>query len=122
MRRLVEFSLEDGNSILVEVEEPELGGLVRASRTDEVITKAKQTLEKSLENVKPAAQFVIAQLRKLHDAPDEIQISFGLKLSAEAGAVLASAGAEANYNVVLKWTKEKKRNTAKSGSTLKEKD
>jgi hypothetical protein len=122
MRRLVEFPLEDGNTILVEVEEPELGGLVRASRTDEVITKAKQTLEKSLENVKPAAQFVIAQLRKLHDAPDEIQISFGLKLSAEAGAVLASAGAEANYNVVLKWTKEKKRTTAKSGSTLKEKD
>ncbi len=107
MKRLVEFPLEDGTTMLVEIEEPDLGGLVKASHADGVIVKAHQTLEKSLEKVKPAAQFVIQQLRKLHDAPDEVQVSFGLKLSADAGAVLASAGAEANYTITLKWVKEK---------------
>lgn len=107
MKRLVEFPLEDGTTMLVEIEEPDQGGLVKASRADDVIVKAQQTLEKSLEKVKPAAQVVIQQLRKLHDAPNEIQVTFGLKLSADAGAVLASAGAEANYTVTLKWVKEK---------------
>jgi hypothetical protein len=93
--------------MLVEIDEPDQGGLVKASLTDDVIVKAHETLEKSLEKVKPAAQYVIEQLRKLHDAPNEIQVAFGLKLSAEAGAVLASASAEANYTVTLKWVKEK---------------
>jgi hypothetical protein len=106
MKRLVEFPLEDGTTMLVEIEEPDQGGLVKASRTSDAIAKAQQTLEKSLEKVQPAAQFVIQQLRKLHDAPDEIQVVFGLKLSAEAGAVLASGGIEANYIVTLKWTKK----------------
>jgi len=113
MKRLVEFPLEDGTSMLVEIEEPDQGGLVKASRSDNVVAKAYQTLEKSLEKVKPAAQFVIQKLRELHDAPDEVQVSFGLKLSAEAGAVLASGGVEANYIVTLKWVKEKEEIKAK---------
>jgi hypothetical protein len=114
MKRLVEFPLEDGTSMLVEIEEPDQGGLVKASRSDDVVAKAHQTLEKSLEKVKPAAQFVIQKLRELHDAPDEVQVSFGLKLSAEAGAVLALDGIEANYIVTLKWVKEKEKIKAKS--------
>jgi hypothetical protein len=107
MKRLVEFPLEDGTKMLVEIEEPDQGGLVMASRSDGIIVKAHETLEKSMEKVKPAAQLVIQQLRKLHDAPDEVQVTFGLKLSAEAGAVLASGGVEANYTVTLKWVKQK---------------
>lgn len=111
MKRLIEFPLEDNTTLLVEVIEPEQGGIVPASRAGEAISKAQQTLEKSLEKVRPAAQFVIKQLRKLHDAPDEIEVAFGLKLSAEAGAVLAAASAEANYAVTLKWVKEKPKKT-----------
>lgn len=114
MKRLVEFPLEDGTTMLVEIDELEQGGLVKASRSDDVITKAHQTLEKSLEKVKPAAQFVIQKLRELHETPDEVQVSFGLKLSAEAGAVLASGGVEANYTVTLKWVKEKEKPKTKT--------
>ncbi len=107
MKRLIEFPLENGECMLVEVDEPEQGGLVQASRSGEVIARAQQTLEDALERVKPAAQSVIEKLRKLNDSPDEVQVSFGLKLSAEAGAVLAAGGIEANYNVTLKWVKNK---------------
>jgi hypothetical protein len=107
MKRLIEFPLEGQESLLVEVDEPIQGGLTKAGLTD-TITKAQHTLEESLEKVKPAAQSIIKKLRKLSDPPDEVEVSFGIKLSAEAGAVLASSGVEANYTVTLKWVKEAK--------------
>ena len=106
MKQLVEFPLQDGTSIIVEVEQPE-GGVVKAARSPgEVVAKAKETLEDALDKIKPAAQSIIAKLRGLQDAPDEIGVEFGIKLSAEAGAFIASAGVEANYKVTLKWSKK----------------
>lgn len=113
MKRLVEFPLEDGTSMLVEVDEPEQDGLERVSRKDPgVIERAQQTLEKSLEKVKPAAQFILEKLRGLHDSPDEIEVTFGLKLNAGSGVILA-AGVEANYTVKLKWVKNTPGNKSK---------
>jgi len=107
MKRLIEFPLEDGTSMMVEVDEPEEDGLTRVSRRDPgVIERAQQTLEKSLDRVKPAAQFIIEKLRGLHDSPDEIEVQFGLKLNAGSGVILA-AGVEANYTVKLKWAKDR---------------
>lgn len=105
MKRLIEFPLEDGTSMLVEVDEPEQDGLERVSAKGS-IEKAQQTFEKSLDKVKPAAQYILEKLRSLHDSPDEIEVTFGLKLNAGSGVILA-AGLEANYTVKLKWNKEK---------------
>ena len=106
MKRLIEFALQDGGTILVEVEEfPDEGGVVKAGRPGEVVTKAKETLEDAIDKILPAAHAVAAKLRGLQDAPDEVSIEFGVKLSAEAGAFIASAGVEANYKVTLKWAK-----------------
>ena len=104
MKRLVEFPLQDGNSVLAEVDEPMPEGVVKAARPGEVAAKAKETLEDALDKIQPAAQAIIAKLRGLPDAPDEIGVEFGIKLSAEAGAFIASAGVEANYKVTLKWS------------------
>ncbi|MFQ6102584.1 MAG: CU044_2847 family protein [Anaerolineae bacterium] len=103
MKRLVEFPLEDGGSILVEVEEAERPGMVPAAAAKGVPEKAQQTFEAALEKVRPAAAVIIKKLRALHDPPDEIEVEFGLKMSAEAGAFVAAAGAEANYKVTLTW-------------------
>ena len=112
MKRLIEFPLQEGGTMLVEVDEPEgfaettmRGGVVKAARPSEIVDKAKDTFEDALDKIKPAAQSIIDKLRELHDAPDEIGVEFGIKLSAEAGAFIASAGVEANYTVTLKWTK-----------------
>ena len=46
MKRLIEFPLEEGGSIVVEVDEPAPeGGVVRAARPGEVAAKAGQTFE-----------------------------------------------------------------------------
>ncbi|HHS97503.1 MAG TPA: hypothetical protein ENK08_06330 [Chloroflexi bacterium] len=107
MKRLIEFPLEDGGTILVEVEMPEGTGMVPAAR-GEVVQRAQQTFEAALEKVRPAAQAIIKKLRALHDPPDEIEVEFGLKMSAEAGAVIAATGVEANYKVTLTWKREAK--------------
>ena len=112
MKCLIEFPLEDGSSIVVEVDEPE-SGVVRAARPGEIAVRASQTFESALEHVKPAAGAIIAKLRGLSDPPDEMTVTFGLKLTAQAGAVVAAAGVEANYMVTLRWQRER----AKRGHT-----
>lgn len=104
MKRLVAFPLEAGGSVIVEVDEPESeGGVVRAARPGEIAETARQTFEAALDKIKPSATVIIAKLRSLSDPPDEMELAFGLKLSASAGAVVASASVEANYTVTLKW-------------------
>ena len=110
MKRLIEFPLEGTDqTILVEVDEPETGGVVRASRGSDTIAKAQKTFEEAMEKVKPAASAIISKIRSLSDSPDEVEVQFGLKLSADSGAFIASAGLEANYSVTLKWKKEEKK-------------
>lgn len=107
MKQLVEFPLEDGGSIVVEVDKPTGdSGRVRSARPDELVEKAKQTLETSLEKIRPAAAAIISKLRTLSEPPDEVGVEFGIKLSADVGVVLASAGAEANYTVTLTWKRK----------------
>ncbi len=108
MKRLIEFPLEGGGSIVVEVEEPEGLGTVPVSRKGAgVPERAQKSFEEALEGIRPAAQVLIAKLRGLHDPPDEIEVEFGLKMNAEAGAIVAAAGVEANYKVKLTWKREK---------------
>src|SRR2546430_14448577 len=94
MKHLVEFPLEEGSSIVVEVDEPELAGTVRAARGD-TLAKAKETLEDALNKVLPATKSVVEKLRGIDNKPDEVEVSFGVKLTTTAGAVIASACAEA---------------------------
>ena len=108
MKRLIEFPLEAGGSIVIEVDEPEPeGGVVRVARPGEVAEQARETFEAALERLKPASNAIIGKLRSLSDPPDEVSVEFGLKMNAQLGAVvIASAGAEANYKVTLTWKRE----------------
>jgi hypothetical protein len=107
LKYLIEFPTEGDSPILVEVDEPEPeGGMVQAARPGQ-ISKASQTFEAALERIKPAAGTIIAKLRSLADPPDEIDVEFGLKLSVEAGAFIASTGTEANLKVRLNWKRRK---------------
>ena len=103
MKHLVEFPLEEGGSIIVEVDETETSGTARAARGD-TLAKARETLEDGLDKVLPAAKSVIEKLQSLDNKPDEIEVTFGIKLNTSLGAVIASATAEANFDVTLRWT------------------
>jgi len=107
MKRLVEFPLEEGGSIVVQIDEPETGGTIRAGR-DETIEKVKDTFEEALNRVLPAAKSVVEKLQRMESRPDEIEVNFGINLSAKAGAFIALASADANFGVTVRWTKPSK--------------
>jgi len=103
MKRLVEFPLEGGGSVLVEVESTSADQLIPASLPGDVATKVAITFESALDKIRPAVGAIISKLRGLVDAPDEVAVEFGIKLSGAAGAIIASANAEANFKVNLTW-------------------
>jgi Trypsin-co-occurring domain 1 len=104
MRRLVEFPLEDGGSVLVQVEADAAGPVTRGLGDRHGVTEqARQTFEQAVARVQPAAQALVGRLRAVADAPEEIGVEFGLELSAEAGAFIAAASSTANFRVTLTW-------------------
>ncbi len=103
MRRLVEFPLEEGGSIVVDIDEPEMGGTVRAGREDK-IEKARETFEDALNKVLPVTKTVLEKIRVMASKPNEIEVTFGINLSTMAGAFIASASAAANFGVTVRWT------------------
>lgn len=103
LKRIVEFPLAQGGSVLAEVETSPSDQLVPASLPSEIAGKAAQTLESAIESIRPAVSAVMGIFRKLSNAPEEIEMEFGIKLSAKLGAILASADGETNYKVTIKW-------------------
>ncbi len=108
MKQLVEFKLADGSTIVVETNEPEPpSGATRAARKPgEVVEEAKHTFEAALDKIHSATESTIVKLRGLSEQPNEITMEFGFNLSAQFGAVIASASAEANYKVTLSWSRK----------------
>ena len=105
MKHLVSFPLEEGGSIVIEVDEPEREGTIRAARGDSIV-KAKETLEEALHKVLPVTKSIVEKIHSMGGKPHEIEITFGIKLSTVAGAVIASASAEANFDITMRWSEQ----------------
>jgi hypothetical protein len=104
-KQLVEFSLEDGSKFLVEVEEPENTAVGRvALPSGRMVAEAKQTFEDAIDRIKPVIASLTTKLKDL--SPEEMEVKFGVKLSAEAGAILTSVGGEVNFEITVKWSKQ----------------
>ena len=105
MKRLVEFPLDQGGSVLVEVDEPSAGPVVRGFGKDQpsLAERTDKTFEEATASVTPAARSLIKRLRSIDDPPDEIGVEFGVRLSAQTGAFIASVAADANFTVSMTW-------------------
>jgi Trypsin-co-occurring domain 1 len=102
MTYLAAMPLENGDSLLIEVDE-DAEGIVAAGRPGEIIATTAMTFEAALDRLRPAAQAIVAKLGSLSERPDEINVEFGIKLSTEAGLVIARASGEATFTVTLQW-------------------
>jgi len=116
--KLVEFPIEGGGTVLVEVADtagdgPVTRGLRPGQAAGRIAEESHHSFEGAVERVQPAAQVLIRRLRAMGDTPDEISIEFGMDLHAEAGAFIAAASAGANFKVTLMW----RRSAVGAGST-----
>ncbi|WP_193782983.1 CU044_2847 family protein [Streptomyces sp. E5N91] len=104
MDGLVEFRTEDGVRVVVEGVEDEDGARL-VSRGDGP-ARAARTFEDSLDGVRAAAASALRVFRDGSLRPDAVELEFGVKLSAEAGAVIAKGSAEGHLVVRLNWSPE----------------
>jgi hypothetical protein len=101
---LVQFTLPDGSSLLVEVDDQE-PGIQRASRGDDLIIQAKHSLDDALDHIQAMATLTLTKLQDLPRRPDDLEVEFGVRLNAEVGAVIAKTQAEGHLKVKLAWRK-----------------
>ena len=102
MDGLVEFKTDDGAVIVVEGVEDESGSRLVA-RADGTV-QAARTFEGSLEGVRAAAESALRVFRDGSLKPDTVEIEFGVKLTAEAGALIAKSAVEGHLVVKLAWS------------------
>ena len=102
MKRIVPFELADGTTIMVEVDEPDTGGAIRAGGQDKSDGRPRN-FEEAWKQIHTATESAIQNLLSLSMRPDSFDMEFGFNLSAQFGAVIAKGTAEATYKVTLHW-------------------
>ncbi|WP_067817607.1 CU044_2847 family protein [Actinomadura kijaniata] len=101
MGKLVRWETDQG-PVVVELSANE-PGFVGVSRIDDVLFEAKGRLEDAMRGVRAAAQTALLGLREGMDRPDQIELEFGVKFNAAAGAVIAKTSMEGQMKVKLTW-------------------
>lgn len=113
MSRYIQFTDQDGSTLLVETDEAEVyseEGTVKAGLNEEVgkaITAAQTSFEQAVDHmIQYNAKAFLQAIRNLsqQDSPESLEVTFGLKVTGEVGnAAIAKGTGEANYTVKLTW-------------------
>ena len=101
MGRFIELEGIDG-TIMVEIDETEIDGLELVKNRDRL-----SSLTSVLTSLIANGKAIIERTREL--APNEFELSFGIKGGFEAGTPiwgLAKASGEGSINIKMKWTKK----------------
>ena len=88
---LFEFSIQPGE------EEVSLRDLPQQSA---------EALNQAMGTIKTMAKRTLETIDTLANKPSEVEVEFGIKVSAEAGAIISKVGGEGNITVKLKWTRD----------------
>lgn len=107
MAQHLAFDGPTGRPLLVEVEPVTAGPVTRGARREEVISRAGESLEQVLSGIGPAVNSIVSDLRSTAEWPQEVEVEFAIKLSTDANVIIARTGGEANFRVILRWTRAK---------------
>ncbi|MEU1882756.1 CU044_2847 family protein [Streptosporangium sp. NPDC001559] len=99
MSELIRFETTGGH-IVVETADEE--GVRRVSRKG--LTDVARRFGEVLAEVEVAAADALESFRSGRLRPDQIEIEFGVKLNAEAGALIAKTSTEGQLTVKLTWS------------------
>lgn len=108
MTELVRFESGQDGVVLVEVADPVDGSGGRVTRgggrSAAVIADAGESLEQVLGKIGPVIQGVVTKLRESADWPEQVEVEFAVKISADSNVIIARAGGEANFRVLMRWS------------------
>lgn len=101
MTETLQFQLDDGSTALFEVQEAS-SGVHRVGRSGDGLIEASSRLGDALQTVRGAAQSALDALKTL--SPTTLELEFGVKLTAETGALIARTAGEGHFVVKVSWT------------------
>src|SRR4051812_41682964 len=101
MVKFVDFLLDGGEKIRVEGS-GEDDRVTRGGSTDP-FKDSEVAFDAAMAKLKPICAAIVKQAKEMIVQPDEFSVEFGVKLSAEAGVVIAKTAAEANLKISVKW-------------------
>lgn len=118
MAQYIQFDGAHQASLLVEVQPDEvtaLPGVVKAGLGDKVertVVQAQALFTGALGNaVHQAAEALIDSMEGLPASINQVEMTFGLKVTGEVGNMaIAKAGGEVNFTVKLMWERQEKSN------------
>jgi hypothetical protein len=109
MSKYVETLIGDLGSVQIEISEEMVvshaqGDVVKASPSlEDISRRAKSAFSKALEITQMMANEFGNKLKELAESPNEVELTFGLKVDASASTLIAKAGTEGQFQVTLKW-------------------
>lgn len=84
------------------------GGTLGAGQLDDLTERSQRALKSAMHAIQDMSRRITATIESLPsvERPTTVELEFGLKLDADAGALIARAGAEASFTVKLIWEGE----------------
>lgn len=96
------FIIDEDTPILVEFA-PRPGVQKVSLSPADLAEKSGEALDRAMSTIHQMARRVSALRAALPDEFTQVELEFGIKLDAEAGALLSKVGGEASINVTLTW-------------------
>lgn len=96
---------DDGEAFIVEVSDEQGSGVIRAGRGEGLIETSADTFESGMARVQRVAATMLARLADLPRSPDHVRAEFGLRVTAEAGLVVAKGSGDAHIKLELEWSR-----------------
>ncbi|RZS68701.1 hypothetical protein EV187_1136 [Agromyces ramosus] len=99
---VLEFKTGDG-VVLVETIDVSDGPITRGGGPRSTVIEASQSLEQVVGRVGPIVKGIVSEIRQSAEWPDEVEVEFAVKISADSNLVIARAGGAANFRIALRW-------------------
>jgi len=102
---MAQFEVQDDDDVILVEFAPTPGVRSVSLGPKDIAEKSKEAVDHALKTMRKMAKKSVKAIREIPvtERPSTISISFGLKLNAEGGAVIAKAGVEAGINVTMTW-------------------
>lgn len=112
MSKLIEVELDENTKVYLETSRNEYQidnnrAFEPVTSNGRVIKKAKDFLETSLNQICAFSSSIADSVKNQNISPDELEMEFSVKFSADAGIIISNVCSEANVSVKLKWSKSK---------------
>lgn len=73
-----------------------------------VIEKTKDYFDKTINQIKAFSNNIANSIKNIPASPDELEVEFSVKFSADAGIIISSVSSEASISIKLKWKKSER--------------